>query len=94
MWLLHMEQVDDCEIMHARNGREYRLPELPKFSVDGYFAETRTVYEFLGCFHRAHTYQPYRDIPTLSEETLVERNERTMSRIEQIMRSGYKVTVM
>jgi len=26
MWLLHMEQADDCQIQHARNGREYRLP--------------------------------------------------------------------
>jgi G:T-mismatch repair DNA endonuclease (very short patch repair protein) len=80
--------------MHARNGREYRLPELPQFSVDGYCAETRTVYEFLGCFYHGHTCQPYRDIPTLSEETLAERYVRTMCRIEQIKRSGYKVTVM
>jgi len=37
MWLLHMEQTDGCRIMHARNGREYSLPELPKFFVDGIF---------------------------------------------------------
>jgi hypothetical protein len=29
MWLLHMEQTDDCQIQHARNVREYRPPELP-----------------------------------------------------------------
>ena len=29
MWILHMEQTDGCTIMHARNGREFRLPELP-----------------------------------------------------------------
>jgi G:T-mismatch repair DNA endonuclease (very short patch repair protein) len=62
--------------------------------VDGYCAETRTVYEFLGCFFHGHTCQPYRDIPTVNEETLAERYERTMSRIEQIMSSGYKVTIM
>jgi hypothetical protein len=27
-WILHMQEVDGCPIMHARNGREYRLPEL------------------------------------------------------------------
>ena len=43
MWILHMEQTDGCNIMHARNGREFRLPELPHYSVDGYCAETRTV---------------------------------------------------
>ena len=35
--------------MHFRNGREYRLPELPNFSVDGYCTETNTIYEFFGC---------------------------------------------
>ena len=47
MWLLHMEQIDDCKIMHARNGREYRPHEFPNFSVDGYSLETRMVYKFL-----------------------------------------------
>ena len=42
MWLLHMEQTR-FKIMHARNGREYRQPELPNFGVVGYCAETRTV---------------------------------------------------
>jgi len=50
MWLLNMQEMDGCKIMHARNGREYRLPELPRFSVDGYCPETRTVYEFLCYF--------------------------------------------
>ena len=53
MWILHMEQTDGCTIMHAKNGREFRLPELPRYSVDGYCAETKTVYEFLGCFTAA-----------------------------------------
>jgi len=48
MWLLHMEEEDNCKILHARNGHEYRLPALPHFSVDGYCAETRTVFEFMG----------------------------------------------
>ena len=30
-----------CTIMHARNGREFRLPELPRYSVDGYCAKTK-----------------------------------------------------
>ena len=49
MWRLHMEQVDECQTQHGRNGREFRPPELPQYSVDGYCAETRTLYEFLGC---------------------------------------------
>ena len=34
------------KILHVRNGREYRLPELPNMSVDGICPETRKVYEF------------------------------------------------
>jgi hypothetical protein len=46
MWLHHIQQTDVVVIKHARKRREYRLPELPHFSVDGYFAETNTMYEF------------------------------------------------
>ena len=50
MWLLHMEEMDGCKIMHARNEREYRLPELPRFIVDVYCPETHTAYEYLSFF--------------------------------------------
>ena len=93
MWLLQVEQAERCSIRHARNGREVRLPEVPQFSVDGYCEETRTVYEFYGCFWHGHTCQPYRDVKTMSGETLADRYERTMTRLEQITRAGYVVQV-
>jgi hypothetical protein len=49
-----MEQTVGVKIMHARNGREYRLPTLPRFSVDGYCPETNVAYEFFGCYHHGH----------------------------------------
>ena len=76
------------KILHGRNGREYRQPELPHFSVDGFCQETRTVYEFLGCYNDDHTCQPYRDVTKIRGDTLTERYERTMMRIEQITRAG------
>jgi len=39
MWLVYREQTDGCTILHARNGREYRPPEIPNLSVDGLYAE-------------------------------------------------------
>jgi hypothetical protein len=48
MWLVYREQTDGCRIRHGRNGPEYRLPELPNFSLDGFCAERNTVYEFIG----------------------------------------------
>jgi len=53
MWNLNMVQTDGCTIMHARNGREFRLPELPRYSDDGNCAENKTVVEILGCFGTA-----------------------------------------
>jgi hypothetical protein len=50
MWLVYREQTDGCHIRHGRNGRECRLPELPNFSVNDFCAETKTVYEFNGCY--------------------------------------------
>ena len=79
--------------MHCRNGREYRLPELPNFSVDGYFPETNRIYEIFSCFGHGHTCQPFRDVATLTGDTLAERYERTMLLLEQITRASYQVKV-
>jgi len=84
MCLLHMKQTDVCRIMHARNGREYRPPELPNYSVVGSCPETKIIYEFLGCFYHGHTCQPFRDVKMMGGDTLAERYERTMARIEEI----------
>jgi len=84
LWLLHMEEAEGVKIMHCRNGREYKPPELPRISVDRYWPQTYTIYEFLGCFWLGHTCLPFRDVATLSGDTMSERYERTMSRLQQI----------
>ena len=61
--------------------------------MDGYCPEINTVYEFFGCFWHGHTCQPFRDVATLSGDTLAERYERTLSRLDQITRVGYQVKV-
>ena len=45
MWLVYRDMMfgGGLKILHGRNGREYRLPELPNFSVDVFCPETRTV---------------------------------------------------
>jgi len=93
MWLLHMEETDGVKTMHGRNGCEYKVPELPHFSVDGYCPETRTIYEYFGCYFHGHTCQPFCDVITTSGDTLAERYERTMSHLGQITRLGYLVKV-
>ena len=93
MWLVHREWTDGCKILHGRNGRDYRPPDLPHLSVDGFCPKTRTVYEFMGCYYHGHTCQQFRDVTTVVGDTLAERYERTMARIEQIARAGYLLEV-
>ena len=79
--------------MHGRNGREYRLPELPHISVDGYCPETRTICEFFGRHFYGQTCQPFRDVTNMIDGQLAERYARNISRLEQITRAGYLVNV-
>jgi len=92
MWLVFRDG-GVRKLLHGRNGREYSLPDLPHFSVNYFCPDTRTVYEFLGCYSHGHTCQPYRDVCTLRRDTLAERYERRMMRIEHITRTGYQVEI-
>jgi len=88
-----MEQTDGVNIVHCRNGREFKPPEVPRINVDGYCPETNKIYVLFGCFWHGRMCQPFRDVATLSGETLSERYERTMLRLEQITRAGYQVKI-
>ena len=46
-WLTRESDRTGCRIRHQGNGREKRIGKLP---VDGWCAETRTAYQFHGCF--------------------------------------------
>ena len=96
MWLVYEQNSEgNRRIRHGRNGKEYRLPELPNYSVDGFCEETGTVYEFMGCFWHGHTCLSFRDVTICnSEETLADRYEKTMIRLERITEAGYQVKVM
>jgi hypothetical protein len=78
MWLMYKKQTDSCNIFHGRNGGEYRLPKLPRLSVDGYCPETKKVYEFCGCYFHGHTCMPYRGMATVGRDndTLAQRYEQ------------------
>ena len=46
-WLTYEMEKNDIHIQHVRNGGEKRVG---KYSLDGYWEERNTVYEFQGCF--------------------------------------------
>jgi hypothetical protein len=93
MWIVYWEETDGCRILHGGKGRVYRLPDIPNLSVDGFCAESRTVYEFFGCYWQGHACLHYRNVSTTFGETLAERYERTMERLEKNTRAGYQVVV-
>ena len=88
MWPLHMEMAGVVKIMHHRNVRDYKLPELPRFSVDVYCPKTRTIYDSFEYYFHGRTCQPFRDATAMRGGTLAERYERTISRQELITRAG------
>jgi hypothetical protein len=48
-WLAYIGRTRN-NITHAGKGREVHLLGGPNMKVDGYCAETREVFEYLGCF--------------------------------------------
>jgi len=75
MLLFHMELINGLEIKHPRNGREYRLPELPHFNVDGYCAETNTFYEYYRCHCQGNACQPFRKVITKNGDSIADREQ-------------------
>jgi hypothetical protein len=65
MWLVHTERTDGWAIQH-----EQRLPELPHLNVDGFCPDSRTVYEFMGCYYHRHNCQPFYEVTTAVGDTL------------------------
>jgi len=51
------------------------------------------VYEFFGCYYHGHPCQTLRDVSRVIGDTLADIYGRTMARIEQITRAGYRVEV-
>ena len=78
------------EIKNGRNGREFKLPELLHFSVDGNCPEPNRVYEIFGCCWHGKHCQTFRDVITANGDSLTARYEQTISRLEQITRAGYQ----
>jgi len=92
MWLVYREK-NGRKILHCRNGREYGLPDIPRFNVIGFCPDSKSVYEFFGCYYHGYTCKSLREVSTVSPDTLADKYERTLTRIEQITRVGYRVEV-
>ena len=74
-WLTRESDRTGCTIRHQVNGREKRIGKLP---VDGWCAETRTAYQFHGCYFHGCTncYEP-QETNTLNGKTMATLLEDT-----------------
>ena len=83
-------------IQHARNEGEFQIPGT-RHTVDGYDADTNTVYEFHGCFwHGCRTCHPQRtDVhPILMDRTMDDVRELVDKKRTLLQTLGYRVIEM
>ena len=92
-WLTWCAQENN--IQHVGNAGEVRIP--PAGFIDGYCHDTRTVYEFQGCFtHGCPTCYPNRHEPHVRhfDRTLQDVYEVSQQKIQQLKELGYTVVQM
>ena len=88
-WVAYVGQTR-YNITHAGNVREVHLPGVPNVKVDGYCAETRKVFENLGCIWHGCLCMPNRHKPiNKTDETLLSRYVDTSEVAENKRRRLY-----
>ncbi|XP_053395936.1 uncharacterized protein LOC123525701 isoform X2 [Mercenaria mercenaria] len=92
-WLNYLNQYEGTHILHQRNhGKEIRFGKYP---VDGYDSETKTIYEFQGCYHHGHQCVVTKNVTNERwhqiKDALLERTEK---KVAQLRRMGFNVVEM
>ncbi|CAM9215636.1 unnamed protein product, partial [Heterosigma akashiwo] len=92
-WLNEIAERDGIEIQHAENGGEYSVTS--KLKVDGFCAETNTVFQFHGCFYHGHPkcmdgdrYNPLRGVK------MIDLHKKTIEVSDYIRSQGYNLVEM
>ena len=88
-WLTRESERTGLSIRHQANGREKRIGKLP---VDGWCAETRTAYQFHGCYFHGCTncYEP-QETNTLNGKTMATLLEDTKKNTAYLRRHVHVV---
>ena len=96
VWLRWVEAQLDRPLQHARNKGEFRIPDT-RYTVDGYYAATRTVYEFHGCYWhgcpRCHL-QRQETHARLLDRTMEDAYRTTQAKVQSLRDRGYTVVEM
>ena len=95
-WLRWVEAQLDRPLQHERNKGEFRIPDT-RYTVDGYDATTRTVYEFHGCYwHGCPRCHPQRQEThaRLLDPTMEDAYRTTQAKVQSLRDHGYTVVEM
>lgn len=68
-----MSNKDKCHIQHQLNSGEKRIGQ-HNLPVDGFCAESKTVYQFHGCYHHCHSCKGFPDDNEILQDTLEKEN--------------------
>ena len=92
-WLKYIAQKEKINIQHACNGGEASIKIHGKtYKVDGYCEQTRTIYQFHGCyFHGCLTCYNELTVNKVSGYNMKYLYNRTMDIDSFLRKSGYKV---
>ena len=89
-WLDWISEREGVNIKHALNGGEKNLTDIGK--VDGFCEETKTVYEFQGCFwHGCEKCFSSDTINTKNQMDMLTLRKRTQAKNEKIRDCGWKL---
>jgi hypothetical protein len=92
-WLNSIIQKEKIAIAHAENGGEYYIPDIGY--IDGFCAQTNTVYEFHGDYwHGNPTIHPPNEINGTNGKTFGELYQKTMMKCNKIRSQGYNLVEM
>ena len=91
-WLKYMEYKNNVKLQTAENGGEVQFK---RFKLDGYDKDSRTAYEFYGCYWHGHTcITQLRHYPVDDEgHTLQDRYKATLAR-QEFLESSCRVKVV
>lgn len=95
-WLEYLNVVQNKKIIHRLNSPSGTEVKISKFRVDGYEKESKTVFEFNGCFYHGHpecitNMNSKNPVLKLTFETLFRRTIQKRLALEKL---GYKVETM
>lgn len=91
-WLAYKERI---HIRHQLNNTEKRIGDR-KLPVDGFNAQTQTVYQFHGCYWHGHDCELTRgkEFNEKRKKPMAELLEETRATTEYISNNGYNVVKM